>query len=170
MIAATSIFFFYLSFLLLFYHNGLKFWSRLVQTCQNLSRLVFKFEQKSWCWFSQDLSKLVQTCPNLFKHVQTCSNMSKLVQTCQNLYKTAKEWYSSDLKLCWLIVHLRHFSFGHRYFNKSLASGVNLALQGTLGTAKFVFIVQTYQILSMCNRCNSTLQSFHKSFLLIVPF
>ena len=179
MIAATSIFFFYLSFLLLFYHNGLEFCSRLVQTWPDMFRLV---------WNSSNLNKNLAVGV-----VNTCPNLSKLVQTYIKLLKSDLLWTRNFVNsLCFYDILVSVMGIWTKVSQvvlvwpcKVLWEPPNLSWLSKL--------VQTYQILStlvqtcpnLSKTCpnliyffhfvqilmfDSRLQSFRKLFLLIVLF
>ena len=62
-------------------------WSRLIQTCLKLLKLV----QTCSNW-SEHAPEHVQTCLSLSKLVQTRPNSSKFVQTCPNLSRLVYSW------------------------------------------------------------------------------
>ena len=66
---------------------------KCVQMCPNVSKRVQTCPNVSKCaQMCPNVSKRVQMCPNVPKCVQTCPNVSKRVQTCPNVSKCGLSW------------------------------------------------------------------------------
>ena len=89
------------------------------------------------------MSKLIQTCSNLFKLVQTCSNLFKLVKTYQNLSKLAQTctnlseivWFNVLQRKCFSIcigLLFSHNKFGKLYHQSAITYFfLQVSLSGT---------------------------------------